>query len=81
MVNLKNLIISKKKELYLVEEFDEKDISAQQFKTEKDSRLSWENEYQKWPERLETEKNEGKEEVDCLIAPSHDVCFEFDIRI
>jgi hypothetical protein len=66
MVNLKNLIISKKKRIYLAEEFDEKNISAQQFKTEKDPWLFREKEYQKRPERLKTEENEGKEEVNCL---------------
>jgi hypothetical protein len=81
MVNLKNLIISKKKGLYIVEEFYEKNISAQQFKTEKNPWFFRENEYQKWPERFETEKNEGKEKVNCLKAPTRDVCFKFKIRI
>jgi hypothetical protein len=66
MVNLKNLIISKKKQVYPAEEFDEKNISAQQFKTKKDPWLFGEDEYPEWPERLKTKENEGKEEVNCL---------------
>ena len=48
------------------EEFSEKDLSAKQSQTEKDTRFFGENERPGRPKRLEAKENEGEKAFDCL---------------
>ena len=50
----------------LREEFDEKDISTQQYQTEKDAWFFGEDEYERRSQCFKTEENEGEEKVNRL---------------
>jgi len=67
MVNFKSLIISKNKPLYsLREEIDEKNLSTQQYQTEKNAWFFGEDEHQGRSQCFKTEENEGEEKVNRL---------------
>ena len=62
----KSLIILENNLLQQREEFNEKDISAEQSQAEKDPWIYGKDEYPGGPKRLETKESEGKEKVNGL---------------
>jgi len=66
VIYLKNPIISENKLHQQREEFNEKDLSAEQHQTEKNPWICGTNEHPRRPKRLEAEEGEGKKEANGL---------------
>jgi hypothetical protein len=70
------LIISKNNHHIVPEEFDEENLSTEQYQAKKDARLFGKDEHKERPECFEAEAGEGKEETYRLISGPGDILFQ-----